>query len=205
MDFSGYVYESPEHTDAHNYLLPALESLLKEYLTVPTGKRILDLGCGNGSVTKYVKSIGYYVEGIDPSIQGIEIARIESPDIKFYVGDTSKSMTFDEKYDLIYSLEVIEHVYDPYDYMNFLASNLRNNGVAIISTPYHGYFKNLVLALTGKLDAHFTALWKNGHIKFWSKKTLSFLSSTQGLTLIQFTRVGRIPILAKSMIVVLKK
>jgi 2-polyprenyl-3-methyl-5-hydroxy-6-metoxy-1,4-benzoquinol methylase len=205
MDISGYVYDGSEHTDAHSYLLPTLQKLLKEYLPDPSGKRLLDLGCGNGSVTKYVKGLGYQVEGIDPSIQGIEIARLESPDIKFYVGDTSKSIVLEEKYDLIYSLEVIEHVYDPYSYMEFLASNLSNNGIAIISTPYHGYVKNLVMALTGKLDAHFTALWKNGHIKFWSKKTLGVLSTTQNLILIRFTRVGRIPILAKSMVIVLKK
>ena len=205
MNFSGYVYDGAEHTDAHKYLLPVLEKFIKKHLPVPTGKRILDLGCGNGSVANYVKSLGYYVEGIDPSIQGIEIARLESPDIKFFVADTSSSMNFDEKFDLIYSLEVIEHVYDPYEYMKFLASNLRNDGIAIISTPYHGYFKNLAMALTGKLDAHFTALWKNGHIKFWSKKTLGILSSTQNLTVIHFTRVGRVPLLAKSMVLVLKK
>ena len=41
-------------------------------------------------------------------------------------------------------------------------------GTAIVSTPYHGYWKNLAMALSGKLDAHFTALWDHGHIKFWS-------------------------------------
>jgi hypothetical protein len=37
-----------------------------------------------------------------------------------------------------------------------------------VSTPYHGYHKNLGLALSGKMDAHFTALWEGGHIKFFS-------------------------------------
>jgi hypothetical protein len=41
-----------------------------------------------------------------------------------------------------------------------------------IMTPCHGYFKNLLLALTGKLDAHHDPLWDHGHIKFWSVPTL---------------------------------
>ena len=74
--------------------------------------------------------------------------------------------------------------------------------MAIISTPYHGYWKNLALAITGKMDAHFTALWDHGHIKFWSMKTLSELLYEAGFVNIRFERVGRIPPLAKSMIAV---
>ncbi|MFN3682011.1 MAG: hypothetical protein ACK4VP_08235, partial [Nitrospira sp.] len=75
-------------------------------------------------------------------------------------------------------------------------------GVAIVSTPYHGYWKNLALALSGKMDAHFTALWDHGHIKFWSIRTLRQLLQEAGFSEIRFLRVGRIPPLAKSMIAV---
>jgi 2-polyprenyl-6-hydroxyphenyl methylase/3-demethylubiquinone-9 3-methyltransferase len=81
---------------------------------------------------------------------------------------------------------------------------LEPGGLAIISTPYHGYIKNLIMALTGTLDRHFTSLWDHGHIKFWSKKTLSILLREAGFTHIEFLRVGRIPVLAKSMIAVAK-
>ena len=76
---------------------------------------------------------------------------------------------------------------------------------AIISTPYHGYLKNLALAVTGKLDAHFTALWDYGHIKFWSVRTLSALLREVGLTVEKVFRVGRLPVLAKSMIAVARR
>jgi 2-polyprenyl-6-hydroxyphenyl methylase/3-demethylubiquinone-9 3-methyltransferase len=78
-------------------------------------------------------------------------------------------------------------------------------GLAIVSTPYHGYFKNLAMAITGKLDAHFTALWDHGHIKFWSMKTLCSLFSEAGFLETRFLRVGRIPIIAKAMIAVARK
>ena len=103
------------------------------------------------------------------------------------------------------SLEVVEHVYAPRDYARCVASLLQPRGLAIISTPYHGYWKNLALALTGKLDGHFTALWDHGHIKFWSVRTLTQLLEETGLKVERVYRVGRFPVLAKSMILVARK
>lgn len=100
---------------------------------------------------------------------------------------------------------MVEHVYAPRLYAKTTFDLLQPGGVAIISTPYHGYWKNLVMALTGKMDSHFTALWDHGHIKFWSMKTLSALLSEAGFVDIRFKRVGRIPVLAKSMIAIAKK
>jgi 2-polyprenyl-6-hydroxyphenyl methylase/3-demethylubiquinone-9 3-methyltransferase len=82
---------------------------------------------------------------------------------------------------------------------------LTDNGVAIITTPYHGYCKNLALAITGKMDKHFSPLWDHGHIKFWSVKTFTELLSQAGFRKINIRRVGRIPQLAKSMIAVARK
>src|SRR2546425_251892 len=78
-------------------------------------------------------------------------------------------------------------------------------GTLVISMPYHGYFKNLALALCGAMDRHFTVLWDGGHIKFFSIKTLSALLSEAGFSNIRFARVGRIPPFAKSMIAIATK
>ena len=63
----------------------------------------------------------------------------------------------------------------------------------------------LALALSGRTDKHFMALWDHGHIKFWSFKTLNTLLTEQGFEDIRFLRVGRIAPLAKSMIAVAKR
>ena len=61
------------------------------------------------------------------------------------------------------------------------------------------------MALFGKMDSHFHVLWDHGHIKFWSKKTLRILLLETGLVNIKFKTVGRISIIAKSMIVIAQK
>lgn len=55
------------------------------------------------------------------------------------------------------------------------------------------------------MDAHFTALWDGGHIKFWSVETMTALLAEAGFEDMAFYRVGRISALAKSMIVVARK
>jgi len=100
---------------------------------------------------------------------------------------------------------VVEHIYFPRKYAATVYDLLEPGCTAIISTPYHGYWKNLVMALSGKLDKHFTALWDHGHIKFWSMDTLGILLTEAGFVDIRFERVGRVPALAKSMIAIAKK
>ncbi|MGZ2432543.1 2-polyprenyl-3-methyl-5-hydroxy-6-metoxy-1,4-benzoquinol methylase [Rhizobium redzepovicii] len=82
---------------------------------------------------------------------------------------------------------------------------VKPGGVAVMSTPYHGYLKNLALATMGKMDDHFMPLKDHGHIKFWSKDTLSMLLLDAGFDNVRFRYVGRIPVLAKSMIAVAQK
>ncbi len=106
---------------------------------------------------------------------------------------------------MVISLEVVEHVYAPRTYAQTLFNLIEPGGTAIISTPYHGYWKNLALAVTGKMDRHFTVLWDHGHIKFWSIETLTKLLAEFGFVDIRFHRVGRIPQLAKSMIAVARR
>lgn len=74
-----------------------------------------------------------------------------------------------------------------------------------MSTPYHDYWKNLALSITGRMDAHSTALWDHGYIKFWSIRTLPGLLHEAGFADIRFERVGRVPALAKSMIAIARR
>ncbi|HXG28761.1 MAG TPA: class I SAM-dependent methyltransferase [Nevskiales bacterium] len=200
---SGYVWENAGLNASHAYLLPGLKNIL-EGLEIPQEKRrLFDLGCGNGSVANELVRLGWEVAGVDPSEQGIAHANTHFPHITLRVGSAYDDLVAQYgTFPVVVSLEVVEHLYAPRRYAKTLYSLLDPGGVAIVSTPYHGYLKNLALAVTGRMDAHFTALWDHGHIKFWSIKTLRALLEEVGFRDIRFHRVGRIPPLAKSMIAV---
>ena len=155
-------------------------------------------------------NLGCQVTGIDPSEEGIEIAlkrrSTENGSPIFAVGSAYDPLASQYgQFPFVVSLEVVEHVYFPRKLAAAVAELLLPGGTAVISTPYHGYCKNLALAVTGKMDSHFTALWDHGHIKFWSPRTIASLFAEQRLTLRKVLRVGRVPCLAKSMICVFDK
>ena len=196
-----YLYNSASGNRSHAYLLPAINELLSRY---PEAKSVLDFGCGNGSLTSALHvSEKCRVVGVDISESGIREASAAFEGIEFMVGDlsdTSIRSKISSKFDVIVCTEVIEHVYSPRKLVDNLCHFLSPEGVVIVSTPYHGYLKNAVLALSGRLDGHFTALWDHGHIKFWSFDTLSRLFEERGLDVVSFRGVGRVPFLWKSMV-----
>lgn len=75
----------------------------------------------------------------------------------------------------------------------------------IITTPYHGYIKNLMLSLLDKWDSHIDPLWDGGHIKFWSKRTLTALLTQSGYDVKEFAGIGRVSYMWKSMLMIAKK
>ena len=202
-DISGYSYADAELNDSHGYLLPALRAELGR---LACEKRLFDLGCGNGSIGAAVHGDGWDVTGVDVSSEGITQAQARHPHLTLRTGSAYDDLAAQfGTFPVVISLEVVEHLYDPRSYARTLISLLEPGGVAIVSTPYHGYWKNLVLALTGKMDAHFHALWDHGHIKFWSIPTLTTLLTEAGFEAPRFERVGRVPPLAKSIIAIARK
>ena len=150
--------------------------------------------------------LGYRVTGIDLSASGIAIAQKAYPNCTFAIGSAYDDLAaVYGRFPLVVSLEVVEHCYDPRKFAQSLFDLVEPGGTAVVSTPYHGYLKNVALSVSGKLETHFTALWDGGHIKFFSIKTLTTLLSEAGFVDIRFARVGRIPPLAKSMIAIAQK
>jgi len=205
-DISGYKHKTAELRRAHRFLLPSVCDVIENLSLSDSQRRVFDLGCGNGAVAHFLSQKGYDVVGVDPSSEGLEQAKRAYPNLKLFSGSAYDDLQgrFGQ-FPIVLSLEVVEHIYFPRKYAACIYSLLEDGGVAVISTPYHGYWKNLLLALTGTLDAHFSALWDYGHIKFWSVRTLTHLLAEAGFSSIHFRSVGRIPPFARSMIAIARK
>lgn len=150
------------------------------------------------------------VYGFDASNSGIEVARKNFPELaqNFFIHNAYESelpANVPQRYNLIISMEVLEHLYAPRNYLMNAYHWLESGGYLILTTPYHGYLKNIAISLFGFFDRHFNPLWEGGHIKFFSKHTIIKLLRETGFSVIKFKGVGRLPLLWKSMIVVAKK
>jgi 2-polyprenyl-3-methyl-5-hydroxy-6-metoxy-1,4-benzoquinol methylase len=198
-----FVWEDSDVPEAHAYLMPVVLNSLRD----ANARIVLDLGCGNGSCSALLQSKGFVVSGSDVSASGIALARRAHPTVNFFEHDVSNSLppNFREHFDAVVSLEVIEHLMRPRQVVDRAYEGLRSGGIFIVSTPFHGYWKNLALAITNSFDNHWHPLRDFGHVKFFSKKTLFPLIRQGGFSIQKSMQVGRIPILARSIIVVAKK
>jgi len=197
-----YPYRSAEGDHTRFYLWDPVARLLQS----EGKKRVFELGCGNGAFARHLTGFGFEMTGVDPSLAGISHAMKAEPKLPLEIGSAYDPLA--EKYGtfpLLVSLEVIAHVYYPKKFAQTVYDLLEPGGVAVISTPYHGYLKNLAVALSGKMDTHFNPLWDHGIIKIWSVPTITRLFDWAGLQRENVLRIGRIPVLAKAMVLAFRK
>lgn len=144
---------------------------------------------------------------MEPDEEGFNFARTQYPDLDIQqLGVGSQiSDAWKHSFDCAVSLEVVEHLFNPMELVNAANVLLKPGGWIIVSTPYHGYLKNLSLAALNKWDFHHHPNRVGGHIKFWSKKTLVDLFSQSDFKLNSFHGSGRLPYLWKSMVCVFEK
>lgn len=201
-DYIEYVYTDDNLDHTNEYILKPLLNTLK-------GKekfKILDLGCGNGSLANKLIDLGYDVYGIDASISGIEIAKRKNS-ARFFNLNLSTSTIPNEilsmNFDMIISTEVIEHLYSPDNFIELCARILDNSRhkEIVLTTPYNGYLKNLFISVFDKWDHHLNPLWEGGHIKFWSKKTITKLLNAHNFDVLNIVGCGRTLYLWKSMLI----
>lgn len=184
----------------HSLLVPCIFSLAGD---LKVGSRVLNVGCGNGFLCGQFIDRGLKAVGVDLSEQGISLARQAHPQGRFEVVGIDSDLPAklgEPPFDLVVSTEVVEHLYDPRAWAKVCLNALNPGGILICSTPYHGYLKNLALSITGHWDVHANPLWDGGHIKLWSRKTLTALLTEVGFANITIHGVGRVPGLWMTMI-----
>ena len=100
------------------------------------GKKAADVGCGAGLLAEPLARLGAAVTGIDAAPENIAAARAHAErqglEIDYRVGSAE---ALGGRFDLVTSLEVIEHVADPAAFVGALAAAVAEGGLLILSTP----------------------------------------------------------------------
>ena len=109
-----------------------------------SGHSILDLGCGDGSLTYLIAKKGGIVTGVDNNELGIKFAEENLQNIKnygnliynFIVASAYEVPFPDDSFDVVVCCEVIEHVHDPEKLIREAHRVLKPSGKFILTTPY---------------------------------------------------------------------
>ena len=102
------------NTSHHEYLINSVKNLLDEINLGNEKLELLDVGCGNGYLTKTISNEFKKTLGIDLSKEGINQAKkYTSENLNFLNSDMENLINENKKFDFISSFEVIEHQYLP--------------------------------------------------------------------------------------------
>lgn len=135
----------------------------------------LEAGCGFGYMTFALQKLGYNFIGTEVSEYVVKKAKELYGDI-FYNTDI-KFLKPSEPFDVIISLEVIEHLADPLEFMKSIKELLKDDGSALITTPAREYFE---MMKNGSGQSMLVMGW-NGemppiHLAMYSKKSMGWIA-----------------------------
>ncbi|WP_319774279.1 bifunctional 2-polyprenyl-6-hydroxyphenol methylase/3-demethylubiquinol 3-O-methyltransferase UbiG [Breoghania sp.] len=124
----GYI---KEHVSAHYGRKPTDTQALK-------GLRCLDIGCGGGLLSEPMSRLGAAMVGVDPSPVNIEVARLHAErtglDIDYRAATAEELAADGEMFDVIFNMEVVEHVADVPAYLEACAKMVKPGGLMFLAT-----------------------------------------------------------------------
>ncbi len=178
------------HKDTHqqykiisknNFTYRIIISTLTPYLKEKM--KILDIGCGAGTLDFYLANRGYDITGIDISEKAISECKktaknLNLKNVKFITEDFPNA-NIKGKYDLIIFTEVIEHLDDDCKALKVLHKALKPGGILYLSTPS----KNAPLHRLG-LTKDFDK--RVGHLRRYSKEEITSLLDENNFKVIKF-------------------
>jgi 2-polyprenyl-6-hydroxyphenyl methylase/3-demethylubiquinone-9 3-methyltransferase len=155
------------------------------------GKKVLDVGCGAGLLCEPLARLGAKVTGLDAAPENIAVAMAHAGPQGLDIDYRNEAIEdFEGKnYDLVTSLEVLEHVDDPQGFINGLAGSLADDGLMIISTPNRTALSKLMLVelaeRTGQIPRG-----THHHEQFITPEELEKMLSSAGLQAIDTTGIS---------------
>jgi len=173
-------------------------------ILLDAGEKLLDVGCGSGSLLFKAKAKFNEVYGIDISPSRIEEAYKsavkkfgENNNFHFSVCNINEKINFpDNMFDAVTSIAVLEHVFDPYYVVSEVYRILKPSGIFIAEVPNIAYVKQRIKLLCGQLPVTSTPKnwkeigWDGGHLHYFTKKTFCGLLEDCGFKILKVTGSG---------------
>lgn len=134
--------------------------------TALNGLKIIDIGCGGGLIAEPFARMGAVVTAIDASEKNIAVAKIHAEKSGLKIDyRAAEANQISEKFDVVFALEIIEHVADVAQFVEDCASLLKDNGILFIAT-LNRTLKSFVLA---KVGAEYVLRWLPIGTHDWNK------------------------------------
>lgn len=182
---------------------------------LPKGAEVLDVGCGNGVISRSLGARGFTVRGIDVSEKAIARAKQLNvyDNVRFDVVSAEQLVADGQRYHAVICSEVLEHLHEPGKLLEVLYQTLHENGVLIVTVPNgkgprelmvtrpvislskkNNWLWKLVLKVKSALGYKGTTVQSDAddltHIQFFTKSSLEQLAEKTNFRIVRFGKTN---------------
>jgi|GEM_PF-3331283 len=188
------VHARPENIDELTEPVYAPYACLRDLVT--DGTRVLDVGCGNGKIGAYLTKQGAIVDGIEPSDSRVDLARQRLSYVsEQWAGPAFNDPRIKQEYDLITFLDVLEHMPEPQEVLEWASQRLASGGAICALIPNSAHWSFRLKMLRGDWSYRSSGLFDRTHLRFFDPDTAAGLRpESLRQTRVSFSAFGRRPL-----------
>jgi SAM-dependent methyltransferase len=132
LNYDGYYSES--NLSVPEFIGARLDEIFMSFAPYRETNRLLDIGCGAGSLLQAARRAGWQAEGLEVSRTAAEHVRAEGFEV--FCGELREARYTAGRFDVVTASEVLEHLEDPQDLLAEVARILRPGGLLWATTPH---------------------------------------------------------------------
>lgn len=150
--------------------------------------RVLDLGCGDGTLADHLRTAGHTVVGVDRLKHDDIASRLD----RFVEADLEQELPAEvgDGFDVVVCADVLGHVRDPERLLRRAVARLRPGGSILVSVPNFGHWYPRVRVLAGRFDYDQRGLLDRQHLRFFTRRSALRAFGAAGLGVRRAASVG---------------
>ena len=183
--YLGY-YLKDEEVEPPAFVKSRLEEITAEFAPYRQSNRLLDIGCGAGSLLEAARKQGWQAQGLDVSSPAAK--HVRELGFEVFEGELHEAAFPSQHFDVVTAAELLEHIFDPRALVQEVARILRPGGLFWTTTPHARGLSARVLGLDWR------CIWPPEHLQLFSIGGLKALLGSAGFRNIHVDTTGGNPV-----------
>ena len=157
--------------------------------------RILDVGCGGGSLGKILTENGHLVDGITISKEEYNLASEFLNNVYLYNLETGlPENLLDSQYDYVICSHVLEHIVYPEKLLKDIYCVLKPGGYLVVALPNVMHYNSRLKLMAGNFNYKDAGIWDYTHVKWYTFSSAQKLLTDSGFLIELATVTGELPL-----------
>lgn len=183
--YLGY-YLKPQEVDTPAFVKQRLEEITAEFAPYRHTNRLLDIGCGAGSLLEAARKHGWQAQGLDVSSHATR--HVRELGFEVFEGELHEAEYPSAQFDVVTAAELLEHIFEPRALLQEVARILRPGGLFWTTTPHARGISARMLGLKWR------CIWPPEHLQLFSIRGLKALLREAGFRDVHVDTTGGNPV-----------